>query len=64
MQYPKISAVVQKKHGGESVAMVNGKIVAFGKNSLEADENAQALGYGSEDVIIAYIYKVNQNYVL
>lgn len=38
---PKISAVLQKKHSGETVISLNGKIVSIGKNSLEAVNKAK-----------------------
>lgn len=52
---PKISTVLQKKHQGESAAIVDGKIIAFGKNSLEAEKKAVAKGFRAEDVMTTYI---------
>ena len=52
---PKISKVMQKKHIGESVAIVGGKIVAFGKDSMEAEVMAVKKGFKSEDVMSTYI---------
>ncbi len=52
---PKISKVIQKKHTGETAAIVNGKIVAFAKNSLEAEKEAVKKGFKSEDVMTTYI---------
>lgn len=37
---PQISKALQKKHSGQSVAIVEGKIVAFGKDSYQAETKA------------------------
>ena len=33
---PKISAVMQKAHQGQTAISLNGKVIAFGKNAIEA----------------------------
>lgn len=52
---PKISKVLQKKHEGESAAIVDGKIVAFGKDSLEAERKALEKGFKPDQVMTTYI---------
>lgn len=52
---PKISKAIQKAHIGESVAIVNGKFVAFGKNSNEAGKKALAKGYRKQEITLTYI---------
>lgn len=39
---PKIPIIDVKKYGGKQVAIVNGKIVAFGKNTQEVLNKAQS----------------------
>ncbi|MBU0981872.1 hypothetical protein KKC94_04240 [Patescibacteria group bacterium] len=60
---PKISKIMQKKHAGQSAAVVDGKIVAFGKDSLDAEKNAVKKGYLKSDVMTAFIMGA-QNYVI
>jgi len=62
-EVPKISKVMQKKHIGESVAIVNGQIVAFGRDSLEAEKKAEKKGFKSEEIMTTYIMG-NKNYAL
>jgi hypothetical protein len=52
---PKISKVMQKKHAGESVAIVDGKIVAFGKDCLEAEKEAMKKGFKPEEIMTTYV---------
>lgn len=54
-QIPKISGALQEKHVGESAAIVDGKIVAFGKDSSEAEQKAIELGYKKEDIMTTFI---------
>jgi len=46
---------MQKNHVGDSAAIVDGRIVAFGKNSLEAEKEAMKKGFNSEEVMMTYI---------
>lgn len=55
VQIPQISKALQKKHEGQSVAIVDGKMVAFGKDSLQAEKLAVAKGYKREKVMTTYI---------
>ncbi len=55
VQIPKISKALQKKHEGQSVAIVDGKMVAFGKDSVQAEKLAIAKGYKREKVMTTYI---------
>lgn len=55
IKIPKISKALQKKHIGESVAIINGKIVAFGKDSLEAEKQALTKGFKAEEIMTTYI---------
>ena len=52
---PKISKAIQKKHTGEAVAIVDGKIVAYGEDSYEAAKNAMKKGYKQEEIMTTYI---------
>ena len=52
---PRITKALQKAHTGESAAIIDGKIVAFGKDSLEAEKKAIVKGYKSEDIMTTYI---------
>ena len=54
---------MQRKHIGESAAIVDGKIVAFGKNSIEAEKEAVKKGFNSEEVMTTYIMG-NKTYAL
>jgi len=49
MIVPKISAVVKKKHAGEVAISMNGKVVAVGKNSVEALKKAKQVDPNIED---------------
>jgi hypothetical protein len=60
---PRISKALQAKHAGESVAIVNGKMVAFGKDSFAAEEKALEKGYKKEDVMTTLIMG-RENYAL
>ena len=60
---PKISIALQKKHEGESVAIVNGKIVAFAKDSYKAEQKALIRGFDKSDIMTTYIMGKKQ-YVL
>ena len=52
---PQISKALQKEHTGETAAIVEGKIVAFGRDSLEAEKKAVQKGFRQEDVMTAFI---------
>ncbi len=52
---PQISKALQKKHAGKTVAIVNGKIVAYGNNSVQAEKNAVHKGFEPESVMTTYI---------
>ncbi len=52
---PQISKALQREHTGETAAIVEGEIVAFGKDSIEAEERAIKKGFRKEDVMTAFI---------
>lgn len=52
---PKISKATQQAHTGESAAIINGEIVAFGKDSMEAEQKAVKSGHCREDIMTTYI---------
>lgn len=54
-QIPHISKALQNEHIGESVAIVRGVIVAFGKDSYEAEKKAIQQGCKKEDIMTTYI---------
>ena len=60
---PHVSKSIQDKHTGESAAIVNGKFVAFGKDTADVIEKAEKKGYLLKDMMIAYIMG-RKNYVL
>ena len=60
---PHISAAIQSEHTGESAAIVDGQIVAFGKNSWEAEQSAITKGYRPQDIMTAFIMG-KENYAL
>lgn len=55
IKIPKISKLLQKKYTGQSVAIVDGKIVASGRNSYEAEKNAVRKGYLGDEVMTTHI---------
>ena len=61
--YPKISKALQDEHTGESVAIVLGEIIAFGKDSYEAEKKAIKSGYKKEDIMTTFIMG-RKNYAL
>ncbi len=63
IKIPKISRVTAKKLTGKTVAIVEGKIVASGKDSFEAEKKALKKGYLNEEIMTAYIMG-NKKYVL
>lgn len=63
IKIPKISTVIQKKLTGQTVAIVDGKIVAHGKDSVDAEKKALKKGYPDEEIMTAYIMG-KRNYVL
>lgn len=63
IKIPKISRVIEKKLTGKTVAIVDGKIVASGKDSLEVEKKALKKGYPDEEIMTAYIMG-KKNYVL
>jgi|CXWL01.1.fsa_nt_gi hypothetical protein len=52
---PAISKEESKKHAGESAAIVDGKIIAFAKDSYEVRQTAEKMGYKSEDIMTVFI---------
>lgn len=46
---------MQDRHTGKTAAIVDGKIVAFGEDSVDAESKAVELGYKKEDVMTTYI---------
>lgn len=60
---PKISRVTQKKLTGQTVAIVDGRIVASGKDAVDAEKKAMKKGYSDEDIMTTYIMG-NKSYVL
>jgi len=49
---PTISSKTEQQHAGESMAIVDGNIVAFGKDSCEATRKALIQGFSEEDIMI------------
>lgn len=47
--------MIQRKYAGKAVAIVDGKFVAFGSDSLDVEEKAVAKGYDREEVMTTYI---------
>ena len=60
---PRISRALQLKHAGQSVAIVNGEMVAFGENSFDAEQRAIEQGYDKQDIMTTYIMG-RDNYAL
>jgi hypothetical protein len=60
---PHVSKSVQQKHTGESAAIVDGKFVAFGKNTTDVVVKAEKKGYRLENMTIAHIMG-KKNYAL
>lgn len=52
---PQISKALQKEHTGETAAIVEGKIIAFGKDSIEAEKKAVKKGFSPKDIMTAFI---------
>lgn len=54
---------VQLKYLGMDVAIVNGRVVAAGRNSVEARDNAMKVcpGIKRSDIVIEYIPDVRDN---
>lgn len=52
---PKISKALQKKHAGQSAAIVEGKCVAFAKDSQAAENKAVEMGYEPEKIMTTMI---------
>lgn len=55
---PKISAAIQKKHPGETAVSLNGKIIAIGKNSVDAVQKAKKTipDIEEKEFLISHIY--------
>jgi len=60
---PKISKALQKKNTGKSAAIVNGKIVAFGKNSYVVAKKAEKMGFKRAEIMTTFIMG-RKNYAL
>lgn len=52
---PVISKAIQRKHAGRTVAIVDGRIIAHGKDTVEAAHNAEQQGFDLEEIMIAFI---------
>lgn len=63
IKIPQISTAIQTAHTGESAAIVDGEIIAFGENSWEAEQAAVAKGYQAKDITTAFIMG-KKNYAL
>jgi hypothetical protein len=63
IKIPKVSDEIQKRYGGKTAGAVNGRLVVFGKTSLEVAEKAEAKGYDPEEVLILTIPRVGALYV-
>ncbi|MFQ6058556.1 MAG: DUF5678 domain-containing protein [Anaerolineae bacterium] len=63
---PQISLEEQEKYAGMDVAIVDGKVVAAGRNSLEAFQKARALfpDKGVEEILISYIPKPEADFLV
>lgn len=53
---------IQKKYGGQQGAAVNRKFVAFGRDSIEAMENAKKKGFTQDEVMLVDIPRLNAIY--
>lgn len=55
---PKISVAIQKKYPGKTAISVNGKIIAIGKNSIEAVEKAKKSmpNIEEKEFLVSHIY--------
>ena len=60
---PRISKALQSQHTGQSVAIVDGEIVAFAATSYEAEQQAIAQGYEKQDIMTTFIMG-EENYAL
>ncbi|MBI4127224.1 hypothetical protein HY463_00780 [Candidatus Peregrinibacteria bacterium] len=63
IRIPQISKAIQKKHTGKTVAIVDGKIVAYGNNSVDAEKKAVNKGFDSDCIMTTYIMG-RKNYAL
>lgn len=56
---PKISVAIQKKHPGKTAISVNGKIIAIGKNSIEAIKEAKKSmpNIEEKEFLVSHIYR-------
>ena len=54
----KVSAALQKKHSSETAISLNGKVVATGKNSMEALKRAKKVipNIEEKEFLVSYIY--------
>ena len=55
---PKISALLQKKYSGKTAISLNGKILAIGKNSIDAYQKAKRVmpGIEKKEFLVSHIY--------
>lgn len=60
---PEFTDAVQRKHGGQQGAAVDRKFVAFGRDSVEAMENAKKKGYTQDEVMLVGIPRLGAIYV-
>ena len=59
---PEFTDAVQRQHGGEQGAVVDRKFVAFGRDSVEAVENAKKKGFSQDDVMLVGIPRLGAIY--
>lgn len=63
---PQIPPEEQEKYAGMDVAVIDGKVVAAGRNSLEALQTARALfpDRSIEEILISYIPKPEADFLV
>jgi Pyruvate/2-oxoacid:ferredoxin oxidoreductase gamma subunit len=52
---PNISLADSIAHKGETAAVIKGKIIAYGKDCIEANRKAIELGYKENEIWVVYI---------
>ena len=60
---PELTDEIEKKYGGQQGAAVNRKFVAFGRDSIEAMENAKKKGFAQDEVMLVDIPRFGAIYV-
>lgn len=60
--FPDITEDIQREYGGQQGAAKDREFVAFGRDTVEALENAKKLGYTEDDVWFIDIPRLNAIY--